>query len=269
MTGKQWLVAAGLGILLTAGGCGTCGHHVCKIAREAGPNCAVPLCDRQHVYVFMINGLTPYGSSGLEGLRDKLAESGFTKVYCGQLSHTVWFGTEMRRLHAEEPEARFVLVGHDVGGTAAARLAADAVEDGLPVDALVMLDPMGSKPPAVGCSVRTLLICSGTANSPLPHTERIAVPDAGHFTLPAHPQTVAAVCGVLGEVARKVEHPEVLDINPLPTYPHAPPVRAMTSPASDREWGFLLDQVGTHNVPLTPVDAAVKLPASPPPARGR
>src|SRR5881398_138047 len=116
------LVAAA--VLAGGGGCATCHHRACGPALEAGPDCPLPVYNRQHVYVFLVNGLTP---GGLDGLRDRLNEHGFVKVYSGQLPHAIWMGYEMRRLAKEEPEARFVLVGRHVGAAAVAKLAADAV----------------------------------------------------------------------------------------------------------------------------------------------
>jgi hypothetical protein len=260
MTGKRALVAAAVAVLLAAPGCVSCGHHVCKPAREAGPDCPIPLRDRQQVYVVLVNGLTPGGPSGLEGLRDRLADQGFTKVYCGQLCHAVWLGQEMRRVHKEEPAARFIVVGYDLGGAAALRLAADARTDGLPVEALVLLDPMG-KPKDAGCAVRTVLVCSGSGTSPFPHSESLSVPDAGHFSLPTHPQTVAVVCDLLGEVASRVEHPAVYDPDGTVYYEHAPPARPVPGPppGGDEDWLFLHDQPGPHNTPLLPPDAGIPL----------
>ena len=258
MTGKRTLAVVGVAILLAGSGCASCNYRAFQPARDAGPDCQVPLQDRREVYVFLVNGLTPSGSSGRDGLQEKLALQGFTKVYHGQLYHAGWMGTEMRRIHREEPAARFVIVGYDLGGAGASRLAADGIADELPVDALILLDPMG-KPGTVGCSVRTLLVCSGSGAAPVPHTESLSVPDAGHFTLPTHPQTVAVVCELLTQVARKVEHPPVTDGNSGWRYEHAPPPRPIAAPGvnADPEWSFLHDRGGTQNTPLTPIDATV------------
>ena len=251
MTGKKWLAAVGVGVLLAGSGCVTCCHKAAKTTLEVGPACDVPLCDRQHVYVVMVNGATPAMPCGLEGLRDKLAEAGFAKVYCGQLYHALWFEWEMARVHECDPAARFVLVGYDFGGPVAAGMARAALAKGIPVDAVFLLDPVG-KVQMGGCATRTILVRSGACPEASPHTESVAAAGANHFTLPTHPQTVASVCGVLKEVAVRVEHAEGYTTEY--GYDHAAPPRAVSPPAGEvaPEWLFLYEKPGTHGVPLAP-----------------
>ncbi|MDB5313586.1 MAG: hypothetical protein JWO38_7788 [Gemmataceae bacterium] len=263
MTGKRWLIAVGLGALFAGSGCVSCGHQACKPVLDAGPNCEVPACDRRHVYTVLINGLTPGGPSGLEGLRDRLATHGYEKVYYGQLCHVWWMWQEMKRVHTEDPSARFVIIGYDFGSDSAAGLARDAVAKGIPVDAVVLLDPSGQPDPGT-CPVRTVMLRC-TAGVAAPHADGIALCGATHLTLPTHPRTVEIVCELLKESAARVEHPPYYE-GPEMTYDGAPP-RAMPlpGPGLTEDWFFLHDQPGTHAVPLTPVPAA---PFSIPPAPG-
>lgn len=255
MTGKRWLILAAVGSLLGGTGCVNCNHHTHKMAVDVGPECPLPLADRQRVYLFLVNGLTP--GCGLDSLRDEVSRQGFPKIACGQLVHIGWMANEMRRIHADDPGARFVMLGYDAGGPAAARLASDAVADGLSVDAVVLLDPLG-KCDTFGAS-RTVLVTSATAtgSGPTPHSESVPVPDASHFKLPTHPQTVAVVLSLLTESAARARPTDV----PMPvielTYEHAPPPRAITAPGLDApaEWNFLLDLPGHHTDPLQPIDS--------------
>jgi hypothetical protein len=257
MTGKRWLVAAGVAVLLagSGSGCATCCHQACKPVLNAGPTCELPIGERQKVYAVLVNGLTPDCGTGLGGLRDKLAEHGFAKVYYGQLCHALWMAQEMRRVHKEEPDARFVVVGYDLGGPVAARIARDAVDDGLTVDALILLDPTG-KQETIGCRLRTILVCSGGGVTTLPHTETFSVPDAGHFSLPTNPATVGLMCDLMSESAGLL--PTLL---PTPTaewsYEFAPPARStpMPGPDDNPDWHFLLDVPGPKTPPLSPPDA--------------
>jgi hypothetical protein len=259
MTGKAWLAAVSVGLLLGGSGCMTCCHQSAKVALEVGPTCDIPACDRQHVYAFLVNGITPALPTGLEGLRDRLADRGFVKTYYGQLCHAPWYYYEMKRLHRENPSARFVVVGYDFGCAAASALAADAVQAGVPVDAVVLLDPVG-KQPMGGCATRTVLVRCG-CGEPAPHTESAAVPGANHFTLPAHPRTVDLVHDLLKESAVRVVHPEALDAN-VWGHEYAPPPRdlAVPPPGFAPDWLFLHDHAGPHAVPLTPVPENPLLP---------
>lgn len=257
MTGKRWLLAAGAAVLLagTGTGCATRCHQACKPVLDAGPTCELPLGCRQKVYAVLVNGVTPTCGTGVEGLRDKLAEQGFAKVYSGQLCHALWLAGEMRRVHKDDPEARFVVVGYDLGGPVAARIARDAADDGLAVDALVLLDPTGGRDGA-GPRVRTIVVCSGAGGAPAPQAETLAVPEAGHFTLPTSPAVVGLMGDLMGESAGRVPTPV-----PVPSvewgYEFAPPARGTPMPGPDDqpEWQFLVDVPGPKTPPLVPFDA--------------
>lgn len=254
MMGKRAVLTVAVVTLLAGSGCVCCRPEASRLAYEAGPDTPLPACERQKVYAFLVNGLTP---TGMSGLVDQLNAQGFPKVAYGQLCHAVWMGQEMRRIHTDDADARFIIIGYDLGGMIASRLASDAIADGLPVDALVLLDPVG-KSPVPGCPVRTVLVCSGVAKVPMPHTECVPIPDAGHFSLPTHPQTVAVVCRVLqdsaGNVTRAAPEREVMW-----TYEHAPtPLpRPLPAPNADPKWTFLLDVQGSHTTPLLPATPEV------------
>jgi hypothetical protein len=257
MSGKLWSLLLAVAISAANAGCVSCDHAAHKIALNAGPVCDLPTCERQKVYVFLLNGLTPTGSCGLEGLRDKLAEHGFPKVGCGQVFHAGWVADEMKRVLADNPDARFVLLGYDLGGGVAAKLAAQSVQSGLPVDAVVLLDPIG-KAALTPTGVRTLLITSGSGRSPVPHNESVIIPDAGHFKLPTHPQTLAVVCNLLHEIAAKQMRPEI-ETFPHWSYEHAPEPRITPIPGTP-EWNVLTDRPGGATLPLG-VSETVRTPA--------
>jgi hypothetical protein len=260
MTGKRWLLLAVVGTLLGGSGCVSCNHQAQKLALDAGPDCPILLADRQRVYLFMVNGTTP---CGLDSLRDVLARQGYPKVASAQFYQVVWLAREMRRIHCEDPAARFVVLGYSMGGPAAARLAVEALAEGLPIDALILLDPVG-KPDPGGCPIRTLLVNSGSLATAVPHSEGYIVPDSGHFRLPSHPQTVAIVVQLLSEVAALVGQGEVIAPVVEWLYEDAPPLRAfpVADPNTPPEWNFLLDLPGNHTERLLPVDAPPVLPPS-------
>jgi hypothetical protein len=258
MTGKRALVAVGAAVLLTGSGCATCCHESAKLALDAGPTCDIPVCQRQKVYVFLVNGLVPCAPGGLAGLRDQIAAAGFPKTATGHILHAGWLAEEMRRTHADDPCARFVVIGYDLGGSLAARLAVDAAAEGLPVDALVLLDPTG-KTPVTGPGVRTILVRSAAGGAAVPHSETVYISDAGHFGLPSHPVTVGVVCELLTEAAEKVALPPPLPLLE-PSFEHAPIPLPMPRPVPDGDpaWNFLLDQTGGVTPPLPELLAAPK-----------
>jgi hypothetical protein len=101
---------------------------------------AVPPACRGKVYVFLIDGFDPFGFCHVADFRKGLLNAGFTKVYNGHCFHTRWFADEMRTLHAEEPDARFVVVGF-ASGVEWAKCLADAVAaDGVTIDVFAEVD---------------------------------------------------------------------------------------------------------------------------------
>lgn len=262
MTATRWAIGAGLLVAAASSGCVSCGHDACATFLNAGPNATEPLCDRQHVYVFLINGLTPDVSSGLEDLRLKLAERGYQKVYRGELCHAAWMAFEMKRLLRCDPSARFVLVGYDLGCGAAAALARHGQRRDWPVDAIVLIDPL-TLPDAGNQPLRTVVVRSGGDCTACTDSLRtVNVPEGSHWTLPVHPQTVEAIAGALKESAMKVEHPEAW-VDPaemeIPNRYMPVPV-----PGASPEWQFLQERLNRQFEPLTPASE----PTAPNPGYG-
>lgn len=250
MTRVRWAVAAAAAVLVGGSGCVSCDMRTARASWEAGPSCEVPACDRSNVYAVLVNGACPAGSTSLEGLRDGLAPRGFTKVYFGQILHAYWLASEMRAVAKCNPSARFIVVGADIGCPIAAHLTRQAVADGVTVDALVLLEPVGV-PADAGCATRTVLVSCGN-NGSAPHTERAAISGATRFTLPGHPGTVDLVYDLMKESAARVEHPPGLfDVL---TDPEGRQPRDVTPPpGAAPEWLFLHDHPGFSPAPLSPL----------------
>jgi hypothetical protein len=197
MVARYWAVLALAAVAALQTGCVSQCHKTHAAARERGPDCDLPAPCRNAVHVFLIDGLTPCGSCGLDKLRTELAANGFAKVGIGTAASGFCVQQEIEEIRGCDPEAKFVLVGFDVGGGAAAHTARSLAKKGIAVEALVLLDPVacGNEVPA-----RTLLVSSGTRAATVPHSSRVAVTTA-HTKLPAHPTTVGVVTELLREVA--------------------------------------------------------------------
>jgi pimeloyl-ACP methyl ester carboxylesterase len=246
----------------------SCSDRCYQNAVRHAPECELPPECRGHLYVYMVHGLTPTTDSGLEALQLKLSECGFPKVGVGELSSAplVWY--DIRQTLKCDPDARFVLLGYDLGGAAAVCLARDLSARGVPVDAVVLLDPVACRQPG---GIPTLVVSSGAMPATLPPgfetadqtgaaapVTRVVVPDSGHFKLPAHPQTVAAVLGLLKEIAAQ-HYREPADPIAAWSYRHAPEMQATPGGARLPEWNFLAD---SGEMP-----AAIAAPAALPTAR--
>ena len=83
-----------------------------------------PACCRDHVYIFLVNGLDPINFGRLLGLRDYVRKLGFRQTYYGQMFHAAYFKKEIRRIHQEDAEAHFVFIGFSAGMNVAHSMAA-------------------------------------------------------------------------------------------------------------------------------------------------
>lgn len=216
MSGRSGLIAGVAGILLAGSGCVSCGNHSYGEAHEVGPDCEVPTCQRNQVYVFAVSGMNPLDMLALDALRGELARRGFAKVATGQAVHAGWMTREMRRIREEQPEAVFVLLGSEGGAVTAAKLAEQAVADGLPVGAVVLVSRDPKPAPAVGNNLRVEAV-------------------NGHGS-----EHAAGVATVLNEVAATTPLPVIVERVGW-DYPHAPEPRPEIEPR-DPNWSFLFDR---------------------------
>jgi hypothetical protein len=232
--------------LLGLSGCLSFLHPIDPPDKELLRTCSEPACaSRNRVYVFFLDGFDPLGCAGLTGLRDYAQSLGFIKTYYGQCYHAGWFGDEMRRLHHDDPDARFLLLGYGLGAAAARDLARSAAA---PLDVLIYLDGKqlgdGSDPPPP-CAARVVSVRgkAGPGEAPLVEgAENLRFPDAGWLDLPTHPHTLELLAEELTAAAWRV--PVAVDL-PRPLGPPAaeelPPPRQATPPADEPrdEWDFL------------------------------
>ncbi len=109
---------------------------------QSGPCQALPECCRERVHIFMINGLTilPHVCGSMNGVADYVEQMGFCKprVAC---HYWRWcFQNEIRKIHAEDPDARFVLVGYSIGGSVVYSMAQTLEADGIFIDEIIYID---------------------------------------------------------------------------------------------------------------------------------
>ncbi len=264
MNGRTSLIVAVMASVLAGSGCVSCGSKGYGLAYEAGPACEVPTCQRNMVYVFCIGGLNPLHTHALDSLREQLNKQGFAKVGTAQTGQSGWVAGEMKCIHKTVPDAVFVLLGVESGGDTAVRLAENARAAGLPVAAVVLIDPDG-KTQAPDDGTRVLAVSTGGYGMASSSTvESIIIPRATRHALPSDPRTVATVLQLLNEVALGVPQP-VLQDPAFWEYPHAPEPRPSVNPRNSGDWLFLFDQPGGHVRPLgeTPMPAVVAKPPVP------
>ena len=220
-----WLLAVGLG---AAPGCLSCCHPVAPPGPEVAEPCqALPHPCRRQVHIFMLNGIDPLCCSNFKGLRQYLHTLGFTKTYYGDCYDAPWIAHKIRKIHREEPDVRFVLIGFDLGANAACWTAQTVAEAGVPIDLLVYLDGCclssgpGNRP---GNVAQVLNVVAGCGKC-LVGAEQIDV-SAWHNGTPTHPEPRCALARALAEVAAQVPllpQPEPCPLlGPLPGPPGTP-----------------------------------------------
>ena len=218
----------------------TCGHNGHHLARQAAPECDLPACQRNEVYVFAISSLNPVSIVALDGLRDELNRQGFAKVATGQTIHTGWMAREMRRIRDAEPEAVFVVVGFESAGSSAVALAEKVAAEGLTVGGVVVIDSAGNFPASAN-GLRVVAVGNVAAAKASGAFEAVPVENVASFGLTTNEKTLEAVGQLLNDVGATVPIPIVEEAAEW-EYPHAPPMRAFGDPTSAPEWSFLFDQ---------------------------
>ncbi len=195
--------------LVSSTGCMSYLHPIPPIAPEVVSSCKTELspCARSHVYVFFVHGLDPLDYANLSGVRDYVNELGFPKTYYGQLYHKSHFEKEIRTIHADDPEAHFVLVGFSMGAAVVRSMANSAKEEGIAIDLLVYLggNTLGNKerdqPDNVARVVNILATGCIFNGAWMDRAENLNLTDVYHFGSPTHPETLALLTRELSAIA--------------------------------------------------------------------
>ncbi len=247
MVGKRWLM---LMLVVGLANCG-CLNHRSVGFQEAlcSPlDSPVPPPIRNQVYLFMMNGTDVFDTAGMLDLRDQLCQLGYPKVYFAQRPDTAWYTRELRRIASEEPGARMILLAYGSSATKVHTIAAEAARDGLPVDAVIFLDPLGLNGQLVDTlTFPTVVLRSHNwpGSRRLIGTENLILPGVGHFSLPAHPGCVQLVHSLMTSAAGGVHLESKLSLPrlPLSDTPTPTPRPVAPIPYVADEWDFLKPNV--------------------------
>jgi hypothetical protein len=175
---------------------------------------AAPADRRGHVHVFFVNGLDPLYKDNFCGMRDYVARLGFEHTYLGQMVDYPRLEEDIRRIHHEDPRARFVLVGFSFGANLVKVMAHDLRADGIGIDLLAYLggDTLQNTAEYRPENVRRIInvtswgciwLLGGVVfdGVDLDGARNLRLADAGHADLPTHPRTLALLAAGLAEVA--------------------------------------------------------------------
>jgi hypothetical protein len=217
----------------------------------------VPQAARSHVHIFFIHGMDPFDWANLSGVRDYLQGLGYIKTHYGQIYHVWQFEKEMRQVHKEDPDARFVVIGFSFGANTACKVANDVAADGIAIDLLVYLGGNTLKDcpedkPANAVHIVNILATGFIWNGDhLEGADNLSYGDVWHFGSPTHLKTLDVLARELCTVAARV--PVVLNEAP-PWHPweEAPTPRPIVpQKAGPRdEWDFLEPAKPAETAPL-------------------
>jgi hypothetical protein len=189
-----------------------------------------PQASRDHVHVFFVNGLDPLNKDNFMGLEDYVIDLGFTHCTFGQMVDTPTFISEVRRIHNEDPEARFVLVGFSFGTNMVRSITHAVQDDGITIDLLVYLggDTILNTPashPANATRVVNItahgcvMLFGGYIwkGEDIDGAVNLRLTDVGHAGIPTHRQTLELVAHHLAEVLNKTPGGEAAPATPVST----------------------------------------------------
>lgn len=246
MTRTLGTLAAVAAVLSIGTGCVSCRHT--GYAESLCPATPTPYPPpvRQQVFLFMMNGSDLFELSGMLCLRDKLCHAGYPQVYYAQRQDVAWYNRELRRVARDEPGGRILLLGYGTAAERVLNLAHDAVRDGLPIDSVILLDPIGvSGDLALTLPVHSVVIRSHhwRGGRSLEPTETITAAGVGHYSLPNSLPTVEAVVRLMTESAGRVRLASPFDLPHLPLTDKPAPTPRPIDPATLAhpvdEWDFL------------------------------
>ena len=262
-----WLLAASA----LSGGCLSFCHPVGGPPPEQVQGCGMlpPFC-RHHVYVFFVNGIDPLACANFAGVREYVQSLGFIKTYYGQCYHGGTMAKEIGRLHTEDPNAHFALIGYGVGAKTVRSLADTLRYDGIFVDLLVYFggDGLERRPANVGRVVNFRTKEGTTAGELLEDAVNVTFSDVSSYGSPAHQFALETLAHELTTVAGTVP---VIDRHTQSTVAPPPvPAPARTAAAPD-EWDFLKFHTpnGETAAPPQQKKTAPKEPAPAPSTIGR
>ena len=247
----RWLRILALAALTAgAGGCMSFFHPIDPPLKEhLAQSACVPQEARNHVHIFFIHGMDPFDWANLSGVRDYLQSLGYIKTHYGQLYHVWQFKEDLRRVHREDPDARFVLIGFSFGANMVRNLANDANAEHIPIDLLIYLggntlkDCPEDKPENALHIVNILATGCIWNGDYLEGADNLNYGDVWHFGSPSYPKTLDVLAEELVKVAARVpvvirEAPPWIPgedaPTPRPLVPAKPPVRPTSGTSCDR-----------------------------------
>lgn len=234
--------------LTTASGCLNFVHSLdAPPPEQLAPAQMIPASCRNRVHVFLIHGMDPLDLANLSGLTEYIQALGYIKTHYGQLYHLWEFKKEVRRIHKDDPQARFVLLGFSFGANMVRELAKAVKDDGIVIDLLIYLggntleNTPADQPDNALRIVNILALGCIWNGAKMDRAENLHYTNVWHFGSPTHRKTRELLARELAIVAARVPY---IEKGPKPAE-EAPPPRLLPGhevrkmPELPPEWSFL------------------------------
>jgi hypothetical protein len=202
--------AAALLALLATGCLGMLHPVRCPQTPQCVACSGLPACCCRHVHIFFVNGLDPLDYCNLKGLAGYCNQLGFANTYRGQLFHGKHFHKQIVRIHQEDPDSRFVLVGFSFGANVMRDMALELQREGIDVDLLVyyggntLENEPRSKPENAGHVVNILAHGYIWHGARIDGAENYQLEDVWHFGSPTHRVSLEVLGRELMTIALRV-----------------------------------------------------------------
>ena len=213
---------------------------------------AIPAPCRHHVHIFLIHGMDPLDLANLNGLTEYIQQLGYLKTHYGQLYHLWDFKRDMRLIHQQDPQARFVLIGFSFGANLVRELANSVKDDGILIDLLVYLggNTLENTPPnqPEHCMQIVNILAAGCIwnGCTMDRAINMHVTNVWHFGSPTHPRTRELLARELAVVASHVSYDDKAPPIPAEWEDEIPQPRRLTPEQAQQlssqlppEWRFL------------------------------
>jgi hypothetical protein len=217
------------GGMLTGTGCVRCRYEALAQSQRPVEETTVSAPQRGKVYLVLVNGADLAEHGGIQELQQKVICGGFPKVYHAQRFDRAYFRKELHRLHREDCENRFILMGYGTAADQLLELACCVNQEGIPIDCVGFIDPAGLNAELIyRAPFRTIVFRSHhwRLSPRLVANELFTVNNVGHYQVMRHPLTADAVLELMTESATRVPS----QIRPVQCLPMRDEIRPVPRP---------------------------------------
>ncbi|MBY0524150.1 MAG: hypothetical protein K2R98_12165 [Gemmataceae bacterium] len=225
---KELSLSVVLAMVWSASGCMSCSRPQTPPAVQTHESCqAVPKCCRDHIHIFVVNGLTlvPHLYGSMKDIDRYVEGLGFERPPMACQYYKWDFIEQIRRIHGEDPQGHFVLIGYSIGGGVVHSIAHELVNDGIPIDLLVFIDPhsfcqnLDDRPANVRRLVNIISKgpCLGSCTRRCEANH--CVDDTWHLTVPQNERTLKILADELAALVAQLNSPPVANATAEPVTP--------------------------------------------------